>query len=83
MSLNVGDQEYNGGKKYRQKGTLCGPNICQCVNSKMLAPRVLKPLSVSKSSTLTLTSNPPVETLPNSQSKIETCEGLITRGMGD
>jgi hypothetical protein len=26
MSLNVGDQEYNGGKKYRQKGTLCGPN---------------------------------------------------------
>jgi hypothetical protein len=26
MSRNVGDQEYNGGKKYRQKGTLCGPN---------------------------------------------------------
>jgi hypothetical protein len=26
MGLNVGDQEYNGGKKYRQKGTLCGPN---------------------------------------------------------
>jgi hypothetical protein len=26
MSLNVGDQEYNSGKKYRQKGTLCGPN---------------------------------------------------------
>jgi hypothetical protein len=26
MSLNVGDQEHNGGKKYRQKGTLCGPN---------------------------------------------------------
>jgi hypothetical protein len=22
----VGNQEYNGGKKYRQKGTLCGPN---------------------------------------------------------
>jgi hypothetical protein len=28
MSLNTGDQEYNSGKKYRQKGTLCGPNIC-------------------------------------------------------
>jgi hypothetical protein len=26
MSLNVGDQECNSGKKYRQKGTLCGPN---------------------------------------------------------
>jgi hypothetical protein len=26
MGLNVGDQEYNGGKKYRQKGTLSGPN---------------------------------------------------------
>jgi hypothetical protein len=26
MSLNVGDQEYNSGKKYRQKGALCGPN---------------------------------------------------------
>jgi hypothetical protein len=26
MSLNIGDQEYNSGKKYRQKGTLCGPN---------------------------------------------------------
>jgi hypothetical protein len=26
MSLNMGDQEYNSGKKYRQKGTLCGPN---------------------------------------------------------
>jgi hypothetical protein len=23
----MGDQEYNSGKKYRQKGTLCGPNI--------------------------------------------------------
>jgi hypothetical protein len=22
----MGDQEYNSGKKYRQKGTLCGPN---------------------------------------------------------
>ena len=22
----MGDQEYNIGKKYRQKGTLCGPN---------------------------------------------------------
>jgi hypothetical protein len=27
MSLNVGDQECNSGKKYGQKGTLCGPNI--------------------------------------------------------
>jgi hypothetical protein len=27
MSLNTGDQEYNSGKKYRQKGALCGPNI--------------------------------------------------------
>jgi hypothetical protein len=27
MSLNMGNQEYNSGKKYRQKGTLCGPNI--------------------------------------------------------
>ena len=26
MSLNVSEQEYNGGKKYGQKGTLCGPN---------------------------------------------------------
>ena len=26
MSLNMGDQEYNSGKKYRQKGTLCGPS---------------------------------------------------------
>jgi hypothetical protein len=26
MSLNMGDQEYNSGKKYRQKGTFCGPN---------------------------------------------------------
>jgi hypothetical protein len=26
MRLNMGDQEYNIGKKYRQKGTLCGPN---------------------------------------------------------
>jgi hypothetical protein len=26
MSLNVGDQECNSGKKYGQKGTLCGPN---------------------------------------------------------
>jgi hypothetical protein len=22
----MGDQEYNSGKKYRQKGALCGPN---------------------------------------------------------
>jgi hypothetical protein len=29
MSLNMGDQEYNNGKKYRQKGTLCGPNNYQ------------------------------------------------------
>jgi hypothetical protein len=27
MSLNVSEQECNGGKKYGQKGTLCGPNI--------------------------------------------------------
>jgi hypothetical protein len=26
MSLNVSDQECNSGKKYGQKGTLCGPN---------------------------------------------------------
>ena len=26
MSLNAGDQGYNNGKKYGQKGTLCGPN---------------------------------------------------------
>jgi len=26
MSLNVNEQECNGGKKYGQKGTLCGPN---------------------------------------------------------
>jgi hypothetical protein len=26
MSLNTGDQGYNNGKKYGQKGTLCGPN---------------------------------------------------------
>ena len=26
MSLDVGDQECNSGKKYGQKGTLCGPN---------------------------------------------------------
>jgi hypothetical protein len=32
MSLNVGDQEYNGGKKYRQKGTLCGPNTYVLTN---------------------------------------------------
>ena len=25
----MGDQEYNSGKKYRQKGTLCGPNNAQ------------------------------------------------------
>jgi hypothetical protein len=29
MSLNMGDQECNSGKKYRQKGTLCGPNMKQ------------------------------------------------------
>jgi hypothetical protein len=23
----MGDQEYNSGKKYKKKGTLCGPNI--------------------------------------------------------
>jgi hypothetical protein len=27
----MGDQEYNSGKKYRQKGTLCGPNTSQGV----------------------------------------------------
>jgi hypothetical protein len=27
MGLNVSEQECNGGKKYGQKGTLCGPNI--------------------------------------------------------
>jgi hypothetical protein len=26
MSLNTGDQGYNNGKKYGQKGTICGPN---------------------------------------------------------
>jgi hypothetical protein len=26
MSLNICDQEYNSGKKYRQNDTLCGPN---------------------------------------------------------
>jgi hypothetical protein len=25
----MGDQECNSGKKYRQKGTLCGPNSRQ------------------------------------------------------
>jgi hypothetical protein len=25
----MGDQEYNSGKKYRQKGTLCGPNTME------------------------------------------------------
>jgi hypothetical protein len=30
MSLNTGDQGYNNGKKYGQKGTLCGPNTCHC-----------------------------------------------------
>jgi hypothetical protein len=29
MSLNTGDQVYNNGKKYGQKGTLCGPNTGQ------------------------------------------------------
>jgi hypothetical protein len=29
MSLNVSEQECNGGKKYGQKGTLCGPNSRQ------------------------------------------------------
>ena len=26
MSLNTSDEGYNNGKKYGQKGTLCGPN---------------------------------------------------------
>ena len=26
----MGDHEYNSGKKYRQKGTLCGPNRLLC-----------------------------------------------------
>ena len=33
MSLNMGDQEYNSGKKYKQKGTLCGPNNHQHIRS--------------------------------------------------
>jgi hypothetical protein len=27
MRLNTGDQGYNNGKKYGQKGAICGPNI--------------------------------------------------------
>jgi hypothetical protein len=27
MSLNISDEGYNNGKKYGQKGTICGPNI--------------------------------------------------------
>jgi hypothetical protein len=34
----MGDQEYNSGKKYRQKGTLCGPNIA---TSKLAGPKGL------------------------------------------
>jgi hypothetical protein len=26
MSLNISDEGYNNGKKYGQKGTICGPN---------------------------------------------------------
>jgi hypothetical protein len=26
MSLNTSDEGYNNGKKYGQKGTICGPN---------------------------------------------------------
>jgi hypothetical protein len=37
MSLNVGDQECNSGKKYGQKGTLCGPNR----NGVQLLPIIL------------------------------------------
>jgi hypothetical protein len=40
MSLDVSDQECNSGKKYGQKGTLCGPNnarklkyIAKCIPS--------------------------------------------------
>jgi hypothetical protein len=36
MSLNVGDQEYNSGKKYRQKGALCDPNTDAVRFSKIL-----------------------------------------------
>jgi hypothetical protein len=35
MSLNTSDEGYNNGKKYGQKGTLCGPN------SYILIPRVI------------------------------------------
>jgi hypothetical protein len=27
MSLNTSDEGYNNGKKYGQKGAICGPNI--------------------------------------------------------
>jgi hypothetical protein len=36
MSLNVSEQECNGGKKYGQKGTLCGPNNVRDLEDKIL-----------------------------------------------
>ena len=38
MSLNIGDQEYNSGKKYRQKGALCGPNSLIGLKRDKIAP---------------------------------------------
>jgi hypothetical protein len=38
MSLNVGDQECNSGKKYKQKGTLCGPNTLNPPSQVFLTP---------------------------------------------
>jgi hypothetical protein len=31
MSLNTSDEGYNNGKKYGQKGTICGPNMTVAV----------------------------------------------------
>jgi acyl-CoA reductase-like NAD-dependent aldehyde dehydrogenase len=36
MSLNTGDQGYNNGKKYGQKGTICGPNITMPARKRAL-----------------------------------------------
>jgi hypothetical protein len=44
ISLNTGDEGYNNGKKYGQKGTICGPNInnfCTTNDSSRSSPNPL------------------------------------------
>jgi hypothetical protein len=47
MGLNVSEQECNGGKKYGQKGTLCGPCYHPINYGNQLMTWILLILSVS------------------------------------